>query len=234
MTTAVEKRFDVEVIYNGVGKALQVEPRELIAVLLQKAIAEFHVTQNPHLLSLFRQDGTAIPENETVECAGIKPREILLLRPNAVKGGDRPLELAVNVLDATFRHLRECGRGECECVVYWTGPSDSSRANAVEHPVHHRAAFGYQIGDAWLTDFWKRLAASKRGIKAQIHTHPGEAFHSATDDTWPIVSQAGFMSIVIPDFGRGAISLKTAWIGRLDPDGSWRHLASADRAITFA
>jgi hypothetical protein len=33
------------------------------------------------------QEGTVVPENESAERAGLKPEEILLLRPNAVKGG---------------------------------------------------------------------------------------------------------------------------------------------------
>ena len=231
MTTAIEKKFDVEVVYNGIGKSLQVEPQEPVAIVLQKAIAEFRITQNPHLLSLFRQDGTAVPENESVECAGIKPREVLLLRPNAVKGGNRLLRLAADVLLETFYTLRECGRGKCECAVYWTGPSDSILVNGVEHPIHQRSPLGYEINDGWVTDFWKQLAVSKRSIKAQIHTHPDEAFHSATDDKWPIVSQIGFISIVIPRFAVGEPSLDDAWVGRLQTDGNWLRLASAVEAV---
>jgi hypothetical protein len=103
----------------------------------------------------------------------------------------------------------------------------------LEHPVHGRSALGYQIDDGWLTTFWKALAASKRSIKAQIHTHPAEAFHSATDDEWPIVSQAGFISVVIPDFALGQPSLENAWIGRLHINGEWQKLASVDEAIVL-
>jgi hypothetical protein len=234
MTTAVEKKFDVEVVYNGISKSFQVEPQESVAAVLQRALAEFRITQNPHLLSLFRQDGSVVPENESVECAGIKPREVLLLRPNAVKGGNGLLRLAAEILQETFHTLRECGRGECECAVYWTGPSDSNLVNGVEHPIHQRLPFGYEINDGWVTDFWKRLAVSKRSIKVQVHTHPDEAFHSATDDKWPIVSQIGFISIVIPCFALGEPSLDDTWVGRLQTDGKWQRLASAVEAVTLA
>lgn len=234
MTTTVEKKFDVEIIYNGISKPLGVELQESVAAILQKAITEFHITQNPHLLSLFRQDGSVVPENESVERAGLKPGEVLLLRPNAVKGGNGFLRLGADILQKTFCTLRECGRGECECAVYWIGPSESNLVNGVEHPIHWRSPFGYEINDRWLTDFWKRLAASKHGVKAQIHTHPGEAFHSASDDKWPIVSQEGFLSIVIPDFATGEISLKNAWLGRLRGDGIWTRLASPEQAIGLA
>jgi proteasome lid subunit RPN8/RPN11 len=234
MTTLVEKKFVVDITYNGVTKPLQVEPEERVTTLLQKAIAAFGITQNQHLLSLFRQDGTVVPENETVERAGLKPHEILLLRPNAVKGGTGLIRLTRDVVCRTFRILQDCGRGECECAVYWAGPTEEDLVDRIEHPIHKRSAFGYEIQDNWLTELWKRLAESRRSVKIQLHTHPGEAFHSSTDDRWPIVSQAGFLSIVIPNFATGEPSLDNAWIGRLEADGTWRHLQSAAEAITLA
>ena len=68
-------------------------------------------------------------------------------------------------------------------------------------------------------DLYPPLAAAKRSVKAQIHTHPGEAFHSASDDRWPIVSQAGFISIVLPNFAIGRTSLENAWVGVMLRDG---------------
>jgi hypothetical protein len=231
METTVEKKFAVEIIYNCITKKLEVELEEKVAAVLQKAIAEFHITQNPHLLSLYRQDGSQVPEHESVDRAGIKPREILLLRPNAVKGGANLLRLGNDIVATTFRTLRECGDGRFECAVYWLGPAEDSIADGVEHPVHERSPFGYAVDDRWLTDFWKRLAGSQRSVKAQVHTHPGSAFHSAIDDKWPIVSQAGFLSIVIPEFAAGEPSLDAAWIGRLQTDGAWRRLSSANDAF---
>lgn len=68
-------------------------------------------------------------------------------------------------------------------------------------------------------------------MKAQVHTHPGDAYHSATDDRWPIVSQAGFLSIVVPFFAAGLATFDAAWIGRLEKDG-WAELKSAAEAFT--
>lgn len=234
MTTLVEKKFVVDIIYNGVTKPLQAEPEERVTALLQKAIAAFGITQNQHLLSLFRQNGTLVPENETIERAGLKPGEILLLRPNAVKGGIGRIELTTDFVGRTFHILQRCGRGECECAVYWTGPTCEDRVDLIEHPNHNRSAFGYEVHDNWLTEFWKRLAESKRSAKVQVHTHPGQAFHSATDDQWPLVSQPGFLSIVIPNFATGQPSLENTWIGCLQPDGTWRHLKSPAEAIIVA
>jgi hypothetical protein len=161
----------------------------------------------------------------------LNPNQILLLRPNVVKGGATLLRLADNIVVSTFGTLRECGDGRFECAVYWLGPAGESIVDGVEHPIHERSPFGYALDDRWLTDFWKRLAGSQRSVKAQVHTHPGSPFHSATDDKWPIVSQAGFLSIVIPNFAAGEPSLDGAWIGRLETDGAWRRLSSANDAF---
>src|SRR6266849_819430 len=235
VVVAIEKKFAVDVTYNGITKPIEVEPEQQVSALLAKAIASFGITQNPHLLSLYREDGTVVPENESVERAGLKPNEVLLLRPNAVKGGEGGLlRLASNIVAASFMTLRSCGRGKCECAVYWTGSNADDLIDGVEHPQHVRSPFGYEIDSDWLTQFWKRLAASKRSIKAQVHTHPGRAFHSVTDDQWPIVSQAGFLSIVIPNFAAGEPTLNRAWVGRLQPTGSWQQLSSAAEAVVLA
>ena len=234
MSVMVEKKFEVEIAYNGLTKSFQVETEERVTALLQRAIATFGITQQPHLLSLYGQDGSVISENESVGAAGIKPHEALLLRQNVVKGGRGVLRLAAGIVAQSIRTLRDCGRGECECVVYWTGPSEDDLVDGVEHPIHERSPFGYQVDDDWLTHLSKQLATSKRSVKSQLHTHPGRAFHSATDDNWPIVSLAGFMSIVIPNFAIGEDVLERAWIGCLQPDGTWRHVSSTTEIMVPA
>lgn len=175
-----------------------------------------------------------VPDNESVKRAGLKRSEFLLLRPNQVKGGTGLLRVREDIVDRTFRTLRTCGKGRYECVVYWTGPAAESIVDGVEHPVHERSPVGYVIDDKWLTDFWKGLGASCRSIRAQVHAHPGRAFHSATDDEWPIVSQSGFLSIVIPNFASDASSLENVWVGRLRPDGKWQALTFAGEGVTLA
>jgi hypothetical protein len=138
-----------------------------------------------------------------------------------------PVKLEGDILRRTYDMLQKCGRGKCECVVYWTGPAGSDVVDGLEHPPHRRSPGGYEVDSRWLTKFWKELRVRKRSIKAQVHTHPGEAFHSTTDDKWPIVSQAGFVSVVIPDFAAGEPTLNYAWIGRLQPNGEWQELESA-------
>lgn len=136
------------------------------------------------------------------------------------------ITVSSGIITETFRILSTCGSGKKECVAYWTGTAGDGFVDRVEHPTHSSSRGGYNIDDRWLTQFWSALGQRQRSVKAQVHTHPGEAFHSAIDDAWPIVSQQGFVSIVIPNFALGAVTLDDAWIGCLGADGKWEQLPS--------
>lgn len=132
------------------------------------------------------------------------------------------LLLPTTILHNTIRQLSECGAGEAECMMFWFGPADDSESVVgVVHPAHHRSPFGCDVDSNWLNSLWFELAEKRLSLRAQIHTHPGLAFHSATDDQFPIVSQPGFLSIVVPDFATGPIDFDTYWFGTLQKDGLW-------------
>lgn len=47
------------------------------------------------------------------------------------------------------------------------------------------------------------LRRTRTRVVAQVHSHPGRAFHSAADDKWAILRHAGAISIVVPYFAHG-------------------------------
>jgi hypothetical protein len=107
--------------------------------------------------------------------------------------------------------------------VYWTGPVASPEGiDGQDHPAHRGSPSGYEVDSGWLTRYWFQIAVQRRAIRAQLHTHSGAAFHSATDDHWPAVFQEGFISIVIPNFAMGAVSMEGAWVGVLGRDRRWQ------------
>lgn len=63
---------------------------------------------------------------------------------------------------------------------------------------------------------------------AQLHSHPTEAFHSDTDNAFPIATAVGSLSIVVPNFGAGKFALSRCAVYRLTFDGRWKQLSSAD------
>jgi hypothetical protein len=68
---------------------------------------------------------------------------------------------------------------------------------------------------------WVELARSGRSLRAQIHTHPGAAGHSACDDAYPAVHTAGFVSLVVPRFAHPPVHPRQIHASVLEATG-WR------------
>jgi hypothetical protein len=94
--------------------------------------------------------------------------------------------------------------------------------------LHRAHAGGFDVDSGWLTQFWKSLAQTRHGIRVQVHTHPGAAFHSGTDDTWPVIHSPGFLSLVIPNFAAGPIGFSDAYLAELLGSGKWREVPISD------
>lgn len=105
------------------------------------------------------------------------------------------------------------------------GPGQISR---VVHPEHEASPVGFQLDQTWLTRFWLDTARDGLSVRVQIHTHPGPAYHSATDDAFPIVHSPGFLSLVIPNFATGPVGFDRAFLAQIAEDGRWREVAIHD------
>ena len=80
-------QFEVTVLYNGVAKEFEVRRSELVQRLLDQARQAFGPINNPHLVGLFNTDGIELKDDQSIEAAGVKPHDKLLLRPSTVRGG---------------------------------------------------------------------------------------------------------------------------------------------------
>jgi hypothetical protein len=74
--------------------------------------------------------------------------------------------------------------------------------------------------NVWLFERGETLAC-------QVHTHPKQAYHSETDDTFPIVTALGGLSIVVPDFARSGIQGSGVAAYRLTRSG-WHQLTPTE------
>lgn len=129
------------------------------------------------------------------------------------------------LFEETFDCFQRCGRGLRECQALWLSAwDDETRISRVVHPMHAAGLGHFQLDDGWLTRFWLQLADWKAGVRIQVHTHPGEAFHSPTDDEYPIIHSVGFYSLVIPNYGLGPADLSDAFLVRRAEDGLWHEV----------
>ena len=145
----------------------------------------------------------------------------------------RAFVVPADICDASDRYLREAGRDGNERFILWTGVVRGDRLLVrtlhVPKQTAYRSSSGLCVrveGDelhrlnVWLFENEERLAI-------QVHSHPTEAYHSDTDDTYPIVTTLGGLSLVVPDFARYGVRGPATALYRLSKRG-WEELAPKD------
>lgn len=70
------------------------------------------------------------------------------------------------------------------------------------------------------------LYANEKSLIAQVHSHPAQAYHSEADDENAIITRAGGISIVVPDFGKSDVNFEKSAIYRLYPESGWTELSN--------
>ncbi len=76
----------VAVTFNGGDEEFEYRPDETVAKLLEEAKRRYHV-ERQHLLGLFTEGGIELRDDQTLEQAGVRPGDVLVLRQSTVKGG---------------------------------------------------------------------------------------------------------------------------------------------------
>lgn len=131
--------------------------------------------------------------------------------------------------------MRICGQKDRECVVYLCGKltdSPTARATATYHPAHVGSATAYEVPVLELVRLNDWLRKNECSVLAQVHTHPGQAFHSGTDDRWPTIETIGFLSLVVPSFCRhGLEDLSGCYLAEYRGSGSWRHVPRTEMLV---
>jgi len=139
------------------------------------------------------------------------------------------------LIDRVVSHLRTCGAHGLEGVAFWAGRLEGSQFLVTQAfvPRQHalidtRSGVGVAIDGDEL--FRLNVWLHKAGLQliAQIHSHPGSAYHSSTDDDMSVVTRVGALSIVVPDFAAGVFDLSTIAVHRLAKDGGWKKLSKKE------
>jgi hypothetical protein len=80
--------IEIGIEYNGLRKEVEISRDATVKALLEKAIAAYGNLPQPHMLALWNAHGVELTdEQQTLKDAKVKDRDVLLLRPSAVKGG---------------------------------------------------------------------------------------------------------------------------------------------------
>jgi hypothetical protein len=143
------------------------------------------------------------------------------------------IEIEPGVVSTTLSVLRLFGAQGCEGLVLWIGEVGEGYARITravvpdQRPIRNEEGVGYFVGSETLFELNRRLSESGLRLIAQVHSHPSEAYHSAADDRYAIVTADGGLSLVVPDFGE-APSDPTQWAVYRLSKGAWRELDSEE------
>ncbi len=139
-----------------------------------------------------------------------------------------------DVASQAHEHLRQMGEMGCEGIALWVGRLDGDTFQVLGTYIPEQTALISETGVCIMVDghalhrFNVWLYEQQMVTIAQLHSHPTEAFHSETDDTFPIATAAGSLSLVIPDFAREPFTLGQCAVFRLVPGQGWVWLTSAE------
>lgn len=102
----------------------------------------------------------------------------------------------------TLEILAAAGQLRKECVVLWLGKrrDDGVRVEEVYRPQQEAEEDMFHIPPASMGQLYTHMRAKRFMVAAQVHSHPGPAFHSLADDRWAIIRHEGALSLVIPHF----------------------------------
>ena len=140
-----------------------------------------------------------------------------------------PRTLVGDVMD----HLRRMGRKGYEGFALWAGEHQGETFQVThtvipaQKGVRSRQGVCVVIGPEELHRLNVWLYQNRRVLVAQIHSHPTDAYHSDTDDDYPIATTVGGLSLVVPDFAVRPFSLDTTAVYRLSAGARWEELPVA-------
>ena len=108
------------------------------------------------------------------------------------------LTVSATLVEQTILALRAGGANNCETVVFWLGQGDI--VDEVYRPEQKVAIDYFHLSGKSMRSLMGHLKMGRRRILAQVHSHPGEAFHSKADDDWAVIRHQGALSLVLPRF----------------------------------
>jgi hypothetical protein len=131
-------------------------------------------------------------------------------------------------------HLERVGRAGFEGFALWAGVVEGRRFTVRRTIIPAQKGIKAEEGvcvrveseELHRINVW--LHEQGCALIAQIHSHPTDAYHSETDDAYPIVTTLGGISIVVPDFAQRSFMLEECAVYRLMPGEGWIDLSPVE------
>jgi hypothetical protein len=134
-----------------------------------------------------------------------------------------------------LRELRRRGRGQHESGAFLLGVKGDGRreAKAVVYyddldPHAYDSGVCVLHGDSF-AKLWKICRERNLSVVADVHTHPGVARQSYSDQTNPMVANVGHVAVIVPNFARAPVVEAALGIYEYSGDYEWRDFSGPSR-----
>ena len=137
------------------------------------------------------------------------------------------------VVKATLDEIRSAGRRGRECGVLWLGRRNEGCVRIVEayRPAQNASDRMFEFPPGSMAALEQKLIQERYMIPAQVHSHPGRAFHSLADDHGAVIRHGGALSLVVPDFGLQTTVerfLADSKVYRLSDENRWTEVGAME------
>lgn len=135
--------------------------------------------------------------------------------------------------------LRSRGRGTRESGAFLLGTSDAAgRRRIVDFLLYddldpHALDSGIvHLDGRHFGKLWELSRSRGLDVVADVHTHPGAASQSHSDQAHPMIARAGHLALIVPNFAAPPATRSTLGIYRYHGGGRWETI-SARRGPQF-
>lgn len=137
------------------------------------------------------------------------------------------MRVPAGVLRDGYASMRLAGKMGLEGMVLWAGQQDGQVFDVTQLIIPKQRGLRTPDGLCAIVDgdelarLNMHLYRNSLVLAAQVHTHPGAAYHSETDDQYAIATTIGAFSIVVPSFAVRDFPLAECAVYRLHESGTW-------------
>lgn len=133
-------------------------------------------------------------------------KHLFARKPHYKPGPPPPQRLVVSqaCIDALAACLAPEIRDGQEGITYLLGQSDGTTTVAVAaiRPEAQVTRGSFVVGAPAMAKVVRAAVDHGLQVVGQVHTHPGDAYHSEGDDAGARIAFTGYTSVVLPDYGR--------------------------------
>lgn len=141
------------------------------------------------------------------------------------------LELPHSLFQALIVDLAKSGRGVKESGAFLLGRHEGARRFVTSYLMYDKVAPESSRSHAYvaftaeeMACAWEHCYATGQQVAADVHTHPFGPVQSISDRAHPIVSIAGHVALIVPNFAQGSPQPRDLGVHLFGGAGRWQSM----------